>query len=90
MSLHHIGVAHGSKANTSDGARIGIAIRYITPEVVQDGPERQIVHLVRGKDEHGNFEIVDPPKDGLNAAEIRREAQRRLVKNTLPEGSGKK
>ena len=90
MSLHHIGVAHGSKANTSDGARIGIAIRYITPEVVQDGPERQILHLVRGKDEHGHFEIVDPPKDGLNAAGIRREAQRRLMKNTLPEGSGKK
>ena len=37
MSLHHIGIAHGSKANRSDNARIGIAIRYMTPEVVHDG-----------------------------------------------------
>ena len=38
--------------------RIGIAVRYIAPEVVQKGAERQIVQLVRGKDDHGNFEIV--------------------------------
>jgi ectoine hydroxylase-related dioxygenase (phytanoyl-CoA dioxygenase family) len=90
MSLHHIGVVHGSKANTSDAARIGIAIRYIAPEVVQDGPQQQIVHLVRGKDKHGHFKIIDPPKDGLNSAEIRREAQKRILKNILPEDSAKK
>ena len=39
MSLHHIGIVHGSKANGSDYPRIGIAIRYIAPEVVQDGVE---------------------------------------------------
>jgi len=43
MSLHHIGIAHGSRANNSDHPRIGIAIRYIAPEVVQNGVERQIV-----------------------------------------------
>ena len=63
MSLHHIGIAHGSKANGANYARIGIAVRYIAPEVVQQGSERQIVQLVRGKDEHGNFEIVAPPSD---------------------------
>jgi hypothetical protein len=85
MSLHHIGIAHGSKANSSDQARIGIAVRYIAPEVVQKGTERQIVQLVRGRDEYGNFEIVAPPADAASAAEIRKEADRRVTKNVLPE-----
>jgi non-heme Fe2+,alpha-ketoglutarate-dependent halogenase len=84
MSLHHIGIAHGSRANTTDQPRIGIAVRYIAPEVVQQGSERQIVQLVRGKDEWGNFEIVPPPNDPIRAAEIRREADRRVTKNVLP------
>jgi non-haem Fe2+, alpha-ketoglutarate-dependent halogenase len=84
MSLHHIGIAHGSKANGANYARIGIAVRYIAPEVVQHGSERQIVQLVRGNDEHGNFEIVPPPSDAATAAEIRKEADRRVLKNVYP------
>jgi non-heme Fe2+,alpha-ketoglutarate-dependent halogenase len=84
MSLHHIGIAHGSKANTSDHPRIGIAVRYIAPEVVQKGAERQIVQLVRGRDEYGNFEVVAPPADAVSAAEIRKEADRRITKNVMP------
>ena len=84
MSLHHIGIAHGSRANTTDQPRIGIAVRYIAPEVVQQGSERQMVQLVRGKDEWGNFEIVPPPSDPIRAAEIRREADRRVTRNVLP------
>jgi hypothetical protein len=83
--LHHIGIAHGSKANSSDQPRIGIAVRYIAPEVVQMGTERQIVQLVRGKDEYGNFEIVAPPDDAVRAAEIRQEADRRITKNVMPD-----
>jgi non-heme Fe2+,alpha-ketoglutarate-dependent halogenase len=85
MSLHHIGIAHGSKANRSDQARIGIAVRYIAPEVVQEGVERQIVQLVRGRDEYGHFEIVEPPDDAARAAEIRKEADRRITRNFVPE-----
>jgi non-haem Fe2+, alpha-ketoglutarate-dependent halogenase len=85
MSLHHIGIAHGSKANSSDQPRIGIAVRYIAPEVVQKGAERQIVQLVRGKDEYGHFEIAAPPADAVSAAEIRKEADRRITKNVMPE-----
>jgi non-haem Fe2+, alpha-ketoglutarate-dependent halogenase len=85
MSLHHIGIAHGSKANKSDYPRIGIAVRYIAPEVIQKGSERQIVQLVRGQDEHGNFEIVAPPADAVSAAEIRKEADRRVLRNVLPD-----
>src|ERR1700678_641154 len=81
MSLHHIGIAHGSKPNSADYARVGIAIRYIAPEVVQQGSERQIVQLVRGEDKYGNFEIVAPPHDAVSAAEIRKEADRRGLEN---------
>jgi non-haem Fe2+, alpha-ketoglutarate-dependent halogenase len=88
MSLHHIGIAHGSKANTSDQPRIGIAVRYIAPEVVQQGAERQIVQLVRGKDEYGNFEIVAPPADAVSAAEVRKEADRRITRNVMPAAKG--
>jgi hypothetical protein len=84
MSLHHIGIAHGSKANSSDKPRIGIAVRYIAPEVVQNGVERQIVQLVRGKDDYGHFEIVGPPADAVSAVEIRKEADRRTTKNVMP------
>jgi ectoine hydroxylase-related dioxygenase (phytanoyl-CoA dioxygenase family) len=84
MSLHHIGIAHGSKANGANYARIGIAVRYIAPEVVQGGSLRQFVQLVRGRDEHGNFEIVDPPSDAATAAKTRKEADRRMLKNVYP------
>ena len=84
MSLHHIGIAHGSKANTSDRPRIGIAIRYIAPEVIQEGSERQIVQLVRGKDKYGHFEIVKPPAEGSESVAIWEEARRRILRNIMP------
>ena len=88
MSLHHIGIAHGSKANSSDQPRIGIAVRYIAPEVVQKGVERQMVQLVRGRDEYGNFEIVAPPADAVSAAEVRKEADRRITTNVMQGAKG--
>ena len=84
MSLHHIGIAHGSKANRSDYPRIGFAVRYIAPEVVQHGSERQIVQLVRGQDDYGNFEVVPAPTDAVTAAAVRQEADRRVLSNILP------
>ena len=45
------------------------------------GTERQIVQLVRGKDVHGNFEIVDPPGDDESSIEVRKVAERRMLKN---------
>jgi non-haem Fe2+, alpha-ketoglutarate-dependent halogenase len=62
MSLHHVGIVHGSKVNHSSEPRIGLAVRYITPDVTQDGPERLTGMLVRGQDESGNFEHLDPPE----------------------------
>jgi non-haem Fe2+, alpha-ketoglutarate-dependent halogenase len=80
MSLHHIGIAHGSAANLADYARVGIAVRYIAPQVVQGGSERQLVQLVRGKDEFGNFDVVEPPAEGASSAAVREEAERRMLR----------
>jgi non-haem Fe2+, alpha-ketoglutarate-dependent halogenase len=62
MSLHHIWIIHGSNANTSmDTPRIGIAIRYTRPEVMQESPTKPLAILVRGEDMCGNFDLQPPP-----------------------------
>jgi len=88
MSLHHIGIVHGSKANTSDKPRIGLSIRYITPEVVQEGSERSMAMLVRGRDEFGHFDLIGMPQEDrpLNEHEVP-EALRRMMKNIMPQKS---
>jgi non-haem Fe2+, alpha-ketoglutarate-dependent halogenase len=86
FSLHHIGIVHGSGANDSTVPRIGLAVRYISPDVVQSGCEREIVLLVRGTDEFGNFEVVDPPRENLAYGEsaVHEEAMKRKVRNIMP------
>jgi ectoine hydroxylase-related dioxygenase (phytanoyl-CoA dioxygenase family) len=61
FSLHHIGIAHGSGPNTSDTPRIGLAVRYIAPQVEQSGPQRDLAVLARGTDRYGHFDLVEPP-----------------------------
>jgi non-haem Fe2+, alpha-ketoglutarate-dependent halogenase len=93
MSLHHIGIVHGSNQNRSNIPRIGIAVRYIAPEVVQEGSERQLALLVRGRDDFGHFDFVKPPQDDLISEEdaaVHREALKRLRGNIMPEGSGQR
>jgi ectoine hydroxylase-related dioxygenase (phytanoyl-CoA dioxygenase family) len=63
MSLHHIWIVHGSNANMSSIPRIGLAIRYVSPEVKQDSPGKPHALLVRGRDDYGHFELLDPPTD---------------------------
>ena len=86
MSFHHIGIVHGSNVNTSDKPRIGIAVRYITPDVVQDGPERPLAMLVRGsRDDYGHFELLEPPQtDALPPAGQRPKAVERVMKSIMP------
>lgn len=88
MSLHHVGIVHGSGPNHSDHARIGLAVRYVGPEVRQEGPARDIAMPVRGKDEHGNFELVEPPDRDFSPGEspVHAEALRRRASNILPRG----
>jgi hypothetical protein len=62
-SLHHVDLLHGSRANTSGRPRIGFAIRYIAPEVTQAVWHHPVL-LVRGRDDHHNFELAEPPRAG--------------------------
>ena len=92
MSLHHIGMVHGSKANESDKPRIGLAVRYISTEVVQDGTIQQCAVLVRGKDDFGHFQLVEPPADDEISSEdvtLRSEVLRRMRSNLVPERNQK-
>ena len=86
MSLHDIGLVHGSNVNRSDGPRIGLAIRYIAPEVVQEGTARQIAFLVRGKDEYSHFDPGEPPTSNSPTGGMHSEAVKRMLKNLMPAG----
>lgn len=86
MSLHHIGVVHGSKPNASDESRIGFAVRFIAAEVKQD-VESAIAMLARGGDSHGNFDLLEPPHsmDPGRIGARRAEIIDRMYSNLLPE-----
>ena len=81
MSLHHVLLVHGSGPNTTDDRRIGFAIRYIPPHVRQL-KVRDSAMLVRGRDDHGNFDMEPEPRADLDAAALaaHRDATERSVK----------
>jgi non-heme Fe2+,alpha-ketoglutarate-dependent halogenase len=60
MSLHHVNIVHGSNPNHSGLPRVGFAIRYVAPHVVQARPHFPVV-LVRGKDGYSHFKLKDDP-----------------------------
>ena len=70
MSLHHGHIFHGSHANRSDGRRIGLAIRYITPAMRQESGAKTHATLVAGEDRHGHFHLVPPPTELLAPADL--------------------
>jgi non-haem Fe2+, alpha-ketoglutarate-dependent halogenase len=69
-SLHHVLLAHGSAPNRSGDRRIGYAMRYIPTHVRQIAGERDSATLVRGVDEHGNFEPEPRPDSELSEAAL--------------------
>jgi non-heme Fe2+,alpha-ketoglutarate-dependent halogenase len=84
FSLHHVLMAHGSHPNTTDDRRIGLAIRYI-PTTVRQTKVRDTAVLVRGIDEHGNFDLLDGPDADMSASALatHKDANERLVKALL-------
>ena len=70
MSLHHGRLLHASNANKSDDRRIGLAIRYITPQQFQVTGGRTLATLVRGSDTFGNFELTPEPKTTMGENEM--------------------
>jgi hypothetical protein len=59
LSLHHVAIVHGSGPNSD--VRESIAVQQCS-RCAHNGPERDLVFLVRGKDEWGPFQIADPPE----------------------------
>lgn len=80
MSLHHVLLVHGSGPNTTLDRRIGFAIRYIPPHVRQL-KVRDSAMLVRGRDNHGNFDLEPEPQADLDpdAIAAHRDATERSV-----------
>ena len=62
MSIHHGLMIHGSGPNISSDRRIGVAIRYINPDVVQN-TKKSYAMPVRGQDNRGNFIHYSAPKE---------------------------
>ena len=90
FSLHDIGIVHGSGPNESDAPRIGLAVRYISSDVVQQGRERDMVMLVRGTDRYAHFDIVPPPTrdHAYGTSSAHAESLARKRRNLMPAGTG--
>ena len=70
MSLHHGQVFHGSNNNQSDDRRIGLAIRYITPDMKQTIDEKTDATLVAGADCFGHFNLTGKPNGFMHADDV--------------------
>lgn len=69
VSLHHIGVIHGSGPNRGDDRRMGFTVRYIPTHLHQIyGRDRAL--LVRGEDTYGHFDHETGPDEDLSEAAI--------------------
>jgi len=62
MSFHHGRCFHASGANGSDDRRIGLAIRYVTPEVRDHAPGRDWAMPVRGEIAAGGWDCIAGPR----------------------------
>ncbi len=89
LSLHHIGVVHGSEPNRSDEPRIGFAVRFVAPQVRQ-AAESAMALLVRGEDRYGHFDLLERPTDASPDAIARRrdEIVTRMYGNLMKTSSG--
>jgi chlorinating enzyme len=55
-SFHHVDMWHASKPNETDERRVGLALRYITPEARQERVDTDFATLLRGEDRFGHFQ----------------------------------
>ncbi|MCH2077015.1 MAG: phytanoyl-CoA dioxygenase family protein [Rhodobacteraceae bacterium] len=70
MSLHHGRCFHASGANRSDDRRIGLAIRYVTPEVCDQAPGRDWAMPLRGEAPAGGWSCIAGPRGLFHAADL--------------------
>ncbi len=84
MSLHDVHILHGSGPNLSGQKRVGVAIRFVTPEA-QPRAFRPPAILARGHDDYGHFHLVEPPAavDYHEALLAMRQSARQHLETTL-------
>jgi ectoine hydroxylase-related dioxygenase (phytanoyl-CoA dioxygenase family) len=70
MSLHHGRCFHASGANASADRRIGLAIRYVTPEVRDHAPGRDWAMPVRGEVPSGGWDCIAGPRGLFHPADL--------------------
>ncbi len=70
MSLHHGRLFHASHPNRSADRRIGLAVRYISPDMRQTVGRKDFAVLVQGQDRFGHFELLGPPKGVLHPDDV--------------------
>ena len=70
MSIHHGRIFHASGPNRSSDRRIGVAIRYVAPDLERSASGRDFATLVRGVDECGNWINAAPPMKLLGESEM--------------------
>lgn len=70
MSLHHGRMFHASGPNVSDDRRMGLVIRFITPEMKQQNAGRDYAMPVCGTDTHRNFEYVPDPVSAFSPESV--------------------
>ncbi len=70
MSMHHGRIFHASGPNRSSDRRIGVAIRYVAPDLERSASGRDFATLVRGVDKCGNWINAAPPMKLLGESEM--------------------
>ena len=70
MSLHHGRCFHASGQNQSNDRRIGLAIRYVTPEVRDHAPGQDWAMPVRGETPRGGWDCIAGPRGLFHDADL--------------------
>lgn len=71
MSLHHGLMLHGSGPNRTSEPRIGVVVRYLSPEVVQQVATCDYALVVRGVNRTNNMLSVGEPDGDFTPAGLR-------------------
>ncbi|MEM7337202.1 MAG: phytanoyl-CoA dioxygenase family protein [Actinomycetota bacterium] len=70
MSMHNVRLAHGSGPNTTTDRRIGLSLQYIPTSTQQVLADWDFATLVRGTDDHGNFELTPRPQTDFDPVAV--------------------
>jgi len=65
-SFHHVDMWHASKSNETKNRRVGLALRYITPEARQERVATDFATLLRGEDRYGHFQSEARPASTMH------------------------